>query len=128
GIRGIGEQIASSIVKFFQQAQNRAVIRKLRDLGVEYPAPAAAPQAGRKLDGRSFVFTGALKTMSRSDAEKRVESLGGRASSSVSKKTDYVVVGEDPGSKYEKAKQLGVKTISEEEFAKMLAGDGGGHG
>jgi len=119
-IKGIGEEIGSSIVRFFQQKGNQEVIQKLKELGVEYPSRAARPQAkGLKWEGRSFVLTGALQTMSREEAERRVEALGGRASSSISKKTDYVVVGEDPGSKYEKAKALGVKILSEEEFLKM---------
>ena len=106
--KGIGEQIALSIVKFFQQKGNQKVIQKLKELGVEYPSRAARPQLqDRKWEGRTFVFTGALKTLSREEAESKVETLGGRASSSVSKKTDFVVVGEDPGSKYEKAKSSG---------------------
>jgi DNA ligase (NAD+) len=120
-IRGIGKAIASSIVKFFEQKGNQKVIQKLKELGVEYPSkPARLPPKARKFEGRTFVFTGALKKLSREEAESKVEALGGRASSSVSKKTDFVVVGEDPGSKYEKAKGLGVKTISEEEFLEMM--------
>ena len=119
-IKGIGKEIAASIVKFFQQKGNQKVIQKLKELGVEYPSRAARPQPkDRPWEGRAFVFTGALKTLSREEAESRVEALGGRASSSVSKKTDFVVVGEDPGSKYEKAKELGVKILSEEEFLEM---------
>jgi DNA ligase (NAD+) len=119
-VKGIGKEIASSIVKFFQQKGNQKVIQKLKDLGVEYPAQAAHSQPkDRRWEGKTFVFTGALKTLSREEAESRVEALGGRASSSVSKKTDFVVVGEDPGSKYEKAKELGVKILSEDEFLEM---------
>lgn len=120
-VKGIGKEIASSIVKFFQQKGNQKVIQKLKDLGVEYPSRAARPQLkDRQWEGRTFVFTGALKTLSREEAESQVETLGGRASSSVSKKTDFVVAGEEPGSKYEKAKELGVKILSEEEFVEML--------
>jgi len=120
-VKGIGKEIAASIVKFFQQKGNQKVIQKLKELGVEYPSRMARPQPrDRRWEGRTFVFTGALKTLSREEAEARVEALGGRASSSVSKKTDYVVVGEDPGSKYEKAKGLGVKTLSEKQFLEML--------
>jgi DNA ligase (NAD+) len=121
GIKGIGEQIASSIVKFFEQKGNQKVIRKLKEFGVEVPSRPARPRPkDLKLSGKSFVFTGGLKTLSREEAESRVESLGGKASSSVSKKTDYVVVGEDPGSKYEKAKAFGVKILSEDDFLKLL--------
>ena len=73
-----------------------------------------------KLKGKSFVFTGALKSMTRDEASEKVRLLGGDVSSSVSKNTDYVVVGENPGSKYEKAKKLGVKMISEKEFLKLI--------
>jgi DNA ligase (NAD+) len=117
-IPGIGDEIASSIVKFFQQKGNQRVIQKLKERGVEYPS-RPHPKS-KKREGQSFVFTGALKTMSREEAESKVESMGGRASSSVSKKTHYVVAGEDPGSKYEKAKALGVTIITEDEFLKML--------
>jgi DNA ligase (NAD+) len=121
GIKGVGEQIASSIVKFFEQKGNQKVIRKLKEFGVEVPPRRERPRPkDLKLSGKSFVFTGGLKTLSRGEAESRVESLGGKASSSVSKKTDYVVVGEDPGSKYEKAKALGVKVLSEDDFLKLL--------
>lgn len=119
-IKGIGKEIASSIAKFFQQAGNQKVIQKLKDRGIEYPRAARLRPKSRKWEGRSFVFTGTLKTMSREEAEARVEALGARASSSVSKKTDFVVVGEDPGSKYEKARDLGVKILSEEKFLEML--------
>jgi DNA ligase (NAD+) len=121
GINGIGEEIASSIVKFFSQKGNQNVIRKLKEAGVEYPSRPARPRPkGLKFEGKTFVFTGGLKTTSRGEAESRVEALGGKASSSVSKKTDYVVAGEDPGSKYEKAKALGVKILSEDEFLELL--------
>jgi DNA ligase (NAD+) len=117
-ITGIGDEIAFSVVKFFQQKGNQKVIQKLKERGVEYPS---RPQPrSKKWEGQSFVFTGALKTMSREEAESKVESMGGRASSSVSKKTHFVVVGEDPGSKYEKAQALGVRVITEDEFLKML--------
>lgn len=117
-IREVGPQVAKSICKFFQQKNNLRVIQKLKELGVKHPPPSQ--RLRKKFEGQTFVFTGALKTMSREEAESRVESLGGRASSSVSKKTDFVVVGDEPGSKYEKAKALGVKILSEEEFLKIL--------
>ena len=120
-IEGIGEKIASSIVKFFGQKANQRVIQKLQERGLEYPIQSSKlPLKHRKWEGRTFVFTGGLTTMSREDAKSRVESLGGRVSSSVSKKTDFVVVGEDPGSKYEKARSLGVKILSEDEFIRMI--------
>ena len=117
-IREVGPQVAKSIAKFFQQKNNLRVIQKLKELGVEHPPPNQ--RLSKKFEGQTFVFTGALKTMSRDEAESRVESLGGRASPSVSKKTDFVVVGDEPGSKYEKARALGVKILPEEEFLKIL--------
>ena len=120
-IHEIGPQVALSIFKFFQQKGNQRVLQKLKERGVEYPS---RPQArSRKYEGQTFVFTGTLKTMSREEAASKVESMGGRASSSVSKKTHFVVVGEDPGSKYEKAQALGLKVITEDEFLKMLKQD-----
>ena len=116
-IPGVGPQKAASIYKFFQQKSNQRVLRKLRERGLEYSAPKT-PE-GRLVD-KVFVFTGALKTLSREEAESRVEALGGKAAPAVSKRTHYVVVGEDPGSKYEKAQALGVKTLTEEEFLELL--------
>jgi DNA ligase (NAD+) len=117
-IREVGPQVAKSIGKFFQQKNNLRVIQKLQELGVEHPPPSQ--RLSKKFAGQTFVFTGALKTMSREEAESRVESLGGRVSPSVSKKTDFVVCGDEPGSKYEKARALGVKILNEEEFLKIL--------
>ncbi len=120
-IHEIGPQVALSIFKFFQQKGNQRVLQKLKEHGVEYPS---RPQArSKKYEGQTFVLTGTLKTMSREEAASKVESMGGRASSSVSKKTHFVVVGEDPGSKYEKAQALGLKVITEDEFLKMLKQD-----
>lgn len=120
-IKGIGEKIASSIVKFFAQKANQRVIQKLQERGLEYPIQSSKlPLKHRKWEGRTFVFTGALTTMSREDAKSQIESLGARVSSSISKNTDFVVVGEAPGSKYEKAKSLGVKILSEDEFIRMI--------
>jgi DNA ligase (NAD+) len=120
-INGIGPEKAKSISNFLQEKNNQKIIRKLKDLGVKYPRGAArAKPASQKYSDQTFVFTGALKTMSRQEAESKVESLGGRASSSVSQKTDFVVVGKDPGSKSDKAKILGVKILTEDEFLKML--------
>jgi len=123
-INGIGDEIASSIVQFFQQKDNQKVIQKLKESAVEYPSrPLPVQPILRKLEGKTFVLTGSLKFLSREEAKSKVESLGGRTSSSVSKKTDFVLVGEDPGSKYEKAKTLGVKIVTEDEFLRMLAQD-----
>ena len=116
-IKGVGPEKAKSIYKFFQQKSNQRVIQKLLESGIEYPSQPEAQKG--KWDGKIFVFTGTLKTMSRGEAEAKVEAMGGRAASSVSKKTDYVVAGEDPGSKIEKARGLGVRILTEEEFLAM---------
>ncbi|MFQ6084412.1 MAG: NAD-dependent DNA ligase LigA [Candidatus Aminicenantia bacterium] len=117
-INEIGPESAHSIVKFFQQKGNREVIEGLKKAGVRFKK--IEREKPEKLAGLKFVFTGKLESFSRDEAEKIVEELGGRASSSVSRETDYLVVGEDPGSKFDKAKKLGVKILSEEEFKKLI--------
>ncbi len=117
-IPGIGPTIADSLTAFFRQPENHGLVEKLFAAGVHPtgpPAPSAAPLAGKQL-----VFTGSLTRFPRSRAEALVKARGGVVSSSVSKKTDYVVAGTDPGSKLEKARKLGVAILSEEEFAALV--------
>ena len=117
----IGPTIAESIVEFFKQPRNLEVIEKLRKAGVRLEEKRVEVLEERpEIAGKTFVFTGALQSMSREEAHELVRAFGGRASSSVSRKTDYLVVGESPGSKLDKARRLGVKTITEEEFLRML--------
>ena len=117
-IDGIGPTIAESIYKFFHEPHNLKILRKLEQAGVR---PVVEKQAtSTALAGKTFVFTGSLKGLSREKAKEIVESLGGTATSSVSKKTDYVVAGEDPGSKFDKAKSLGVAILDEEGFLKLI--------
>ena len=116
----IGPVIARSIAKFFQQPKNRAVLRKLRDAGVS-PQEMAATEARAELAGKTFVFTGALETFTREEAEEKVRSLGGRAASSVSRSTDFVVAGEAAGSKLQQARDLGITVLTEEEFLQMIS-------
>ncbi|RLF46933.1 MAG: DNA ligase (NAD(+)) LigA, partial [Thermoplasmata archaeon] len=115
-IKEIGPETASSIVNFFREERNRKEIEELKKLGVkmEYEEEKG------KLKGKVFVFTGALKDFTREEAKELVEKEGGIVANSVSRNVDYVVVGEKPGSKYEKAKELGLKIIGEEEFKKLL--------
>ncbi len=116
-IPDIGDVVAKSIFDFFRNKENLKLIDGLIKAEVKIIKPE---KIETKLKGLTFVFTGALKTMTRDEAKEKVRLLGGDVSSSVSKETDYVVCGESPGSKYEKAKKLGVKIISEEEFLKMI--------
>jgi DNA ligase (NAD+) len=118
-IEGIGPIIAEAIAAFFQEKRNREVLERLRAGGVA-PAPPAAKKKG-PLSGRSFVLTGGLESLSRDEATRAIEERGGKVTSSVSKKTDYVVVGDNPGTKYDKALQLGIETLDEEAFTKLLA-------
>jgi len=113
-IHEIGPEVAESIVQFFRQSGNRAVLDMLQKAGVSIK-PKHAPKSG-KFTGKTFVFTGTLEHFTREEAERKVQSLGGRSSSSVSTKTDFVVAGRDPGSKYDKAKKLGITIINEIDF------------
>jgi DNA ligase (NAD+) len=117
-IAGIGPQIAGSVFVAFQQEQMTCLRRKLADAGVEPQAPAA-PAADGPFSGQTFVFTGAM-SLQRDDAEAMVKARGGKATSSVSKNTSFVVVGENAGSKADKARQLGIRMITEEEFRAMV--------
>jgi DNA ligase (NAD+) len=115
----VGPKVAASIVEFFSEAANRKLIKKLHDKGV-HPTAEKRVVKSQKLAGQSFVFTGGLANRSREEAGELVVQHGGKVSSSVSKKTNYVVVGTDPGSKYDKAKALGVSILTETEFEKLL--------
>ena len=120
GIRDIGDVVAKSIVTWFGQSGNRELVRRLRAAGVntEATAPAKAGHGGTKLAGKTFVLTGTLSEP-REDVKERIIAAGGKVSGSVSKKTDYVVAGENAGSKLEDARRLGVAVLSEAEFAEL---------
>ncbi len=117
-VEGIGPEVAASVHQFFRDKKNKESIDRLKKAGVKVIEPKAKEKG--KLAGKVFVFTGALQGFGRDEARNLVESLGGTTASSVSKKVDFVVVGEDPGSKFDKAKELGIKTLTEEEFKKMI--------
>ena len=120
-IPGVGYEVAKSIVDFFKNEENRKIIKRLLDAGITFEKEEKIEEEKPKIfEGLTFVFTGALKSMTRSEAKKKVIELGGKVTESVSRNVDYVVVGENPGSKYRKAQQLGVKTINEKEFLEML--------
>ena len=118
-VHGIGADMATDIVGFFAEKHNRAVLTALdREVTIEdYHAPHATSQS--PLTGKTIVFTGTLEAMSRSEAKSRAEALGATVTSSISGKTDYLVVGADAGSKADKAKALGVTTLSEEEWLRL---------
>ncbi len=121
-IEGIGPEVARSVREWFDDPANRRIIEELRAVGVQMHEPRPRRAARRPLEGKTIVVTGTLSKYSRREIEDLIERLGGHAASSVSKKTDFVLVGENPGSKLDKARQLGVPTISEAEFEKMIAG------
>jgi DNA ligase (NAD+) len=120
-IHGIGEDMAADIVGFFAEPHNRKLMDDLlKEVDV---TDFEAPRAGHsKVAGKTVVFTGTLTAMTRSEAKARAEALGANVAGSVSKKTDYVVVGEDAGSKADKAKELGVTMLSEQEWLKLIGG------
>ncbi|MHB8069416.1 MAG: NAD-dependent DNA ligase LigA [Desulfobaccales bacterium] len=117
-VEGVGEQVAASIREFFDKPRNQELIQKLRAAGVQEQPPK--PRAAGPLAGKTFVFTGGLDRFSREEAKTLVSARGGKVSSSVSAKTDYVVAGADPGSKYAKARELGVTILSEAEFEELV--------
>jgi len=120
-IKGIGENTATSVVSFFKNKKNLDVIEKLKEAGVTMEGKIEKEKE-LPLSGKKFVFTGELEKCTRREAQDLVGKLGARAVNSVSKNTDYVVVGENPGSKFEEARNLGVKIIVEEDFLKLISG------
>jgi len=117
-IAGIGPEVAQSIYGFFHDKKNREVIKRLQKAGVEIAAPSA--KRALPLQGKTFLFTGALEGMTRDEAKDLVLALGGEIATSAGKGVDYLVVGNDPGSKYAKAKELGLFIIDEAEFKRLM--------
>lgn len=117
----VGPVVADSIAQFFAEAHNREVIAQLRELGVEWAEGQGVPVASSGgLAGKTFVLTGTLPNMSRDEAKEKIEAAGGKVSGSVSKKTDYVVAGAEPGSKFTKAQELGVTILDEAGLLALL--------
>ena len=118
-IHGIGPTMAEDIYEFFHEKHNRGVIRDLLKAGIHWPKPARVKKS-TALTGKTFVLTGGLSTMTRDEAKRRLQELGAKIAGSVSKKTDYVIVGDEPGSKADKARELGVTMLDEKEFLKLI--------
>ena len=118
----IGPVVAQSVLDFFASLSGKKILRRLKELGIEpkNEKVSAKKSAELPLAGKTFVLTGTLPSMTREEAAEKIEALGGHVTGSVSKKTDYVLAGADPGSKFDKATELGVKIIDEAEFRKML--------
>ena len=121
-VEGIGPQVAGGIREYFQNPKNRELLTELQEFGVRPLPPEKPPETA--LAGKTFVFTGGLERVSREEAKAMVTAKGGKVSSSVSAKTDYVVVGADPGSKYARAKELGATILDEAAFRDLLQGSG----
>ncbi len=118
-IKGIGEKSAEGLHKWFNKKNNLELLKRMDKLGVDVIIPKFQI-SNFKFQNLSFVLTGELKSLTRDEAKNMIRELGGDVSSSVSRKTDYVVVGKNPGSKYDKARRLGVKIINEQEFVEMI--------
>jgi DNA ligase (NAD+) len=126
-INDIGPVIAESVHQFFANVDNQHTIERLREAGVrmtEAGSPGAETAVRQVLSGKVFVLTGTLPHMTRDEARDRITAVGGRVTSSVSRKTDYVVAGADPGSKHDKAQQLGVTIIDEAGLDQLLEAEG----
>jgi len=115
----VGPKVAESIFQFFREPRNRELVERLRAVGLQFAYQSTRPKAG-PLTGCTFVLTGALPHMSREEAKARIEIAGGKVSSAVSRKTTYVVAGDDAGSKLDKARELGVRVITEEQLLDLI--------
>jgi len=120
GIEEIGEKIAESVMAYFAEAENLELIQGLRSSGLMMEAPELPTAVQTAINGRTFVLTGGMETMTRQEATEAIEKAGGRVTSSVSKNTDYVVAGSDPGSKLTKANSLGVQVLNEDQFLELM--------
>jgi len=119
-IEGIGPTIAASVAAFFRDEQNRTMIDKLRSAGLCFTAEKQVSDGQGPLSGFSVVFTGELESMTRSEAEEIVRRLGGSTTSRVSGKTNLLVVGANPGSKFDEARKRGIQVVDEEKFISMV--------
>ncbi|MFY9724154.1 MAG: helix-hairpin-helix domain-containing protein, partial [Bryobacteraceae bacterium] len=120
-VEEVGPKVAESIVQYFREPRNRELVDRLRAAGLDFTYVSERP-AGGPLKGLTFVLTGALPTLSRDQAKALIERAGGKVAGSVSKKTSYVVAGEDAGSKLDKARALGISVVDERELRRLLEG------
>ena len=123
-IDGIGPTIAEAVTTFFADKRNAAEVARLRKLGVHWESQAPRVAKEGPLAGKTFVLTGTLADLSRAEAKARIQAVGGKVTGSVSKKTDYVVAGADPGSKLAKARELEIEVIDEDGLVVLLASHG----
>ena len=122
-IHGIGPKLAESVCHFFQQADNQQLLQRLKNAGLQWEADDSTPSDISQesfFTGKTFVLTGTLSQMARSEASKKIKEFGGKTTSSVTSKTDFVIAGESPGSKYDRAAEFGVEILTEEEFLAKL--------
>jgi len=116
----VGPKVATSIQRFFAESHNRELIERLREAGLQFQQEKKAKPAGLPLEGKTFVLTGTLPTLTREEAKARIEAAGGKVTDSVSKKTSYVVAGDAAGSKLTKAQTLGLPVLDEAALVEML--------
>jgi DNA ligase (NAD+) len=123
-IHGIGPRVAESIVNFFQQPTHQELLKRLKGAGLQWSTGTipSSEASANFFTGKTFVLTGALSKLTRSEAEAQIKARGGKVASSVSKKTDFVVAGDSPGSKYDRAVQLGIPILTEAEFMEKFCG------
>ena len=122
-VEDVGPTVAESIAFFFRQPENIELVKKLKQAGLHFRS-REEKRGERPLEGKTFVLTGTLSSFSREEAKEMIENWGGKVASSVSGKTDYLVIGESPGSKVDKARELGIATLSEAEFLKLVGRTG----
>ena len=121
-VADVGPVVVANLRAFFHEPHNREVIESLQRLGVQWPDVAAKKDLPQPLAGQTFVLTGSMESMTRDEAKGKLQALGAKVTGSVSKKTNYVVVGSDPGSKRDKAEKLGVTILDEMALVSLLGG------